>query len=253
MASDEQALSSETVLNSGAASEITDIATSAADNATPAARAETPSAETTLVDVLSACSGVRSQITDLAALIDQQVSPLASLCDRLLMDVNERAEQAKLRETLYEKLDASRPSFQLQLVRPILLRLAAMYDLLQDFQATPDLPDETRRAFQILEAHLRDTLVTQGVELVKPQEGDRFDKSLHYVIKAEPCSDPKQHEAVSRCVVPGFVYLGANERTSEVRPVVIRPARIATWKYEAAAAPLGAAKAEETNDPGNSA
>lgn len=187
----------------------------------------------TVADEVSAFGReIRDGLSELTELVRHELTALAPLCERLLVDAAERDEQERLRNALYEKLDSSRASFQLQLIRPFVLRLAAMHDLLRDFQKLPDLPDAARGAFATLLGHLQETLAVQGIEVIAPVEGEAFDKTLHYVIKAESTRDAALHERVVQTVVPGFVYLGPHDRTAEIRPVVVRPARIATWRYD---------------------
>ena len=155
------------------------------------------------------------------------------MLDRLAVSEEERAEQRRLREVLYEKLDAAKASFQFQLLRPLVQRLAAWHDLMDDWCRQPP---QTAEAFadhlQLLRQQLNETLQLHGIEAVRPALDDAFDRRWHHVVATRPTDEAGRHERIAEVVQHGFVYFGQNERNGTLTPAVIRPARVVTWKHE---------------------
>jgi molecular chaperone GrpE (heat shock protein) len=173
-----------------------------------------------------------STVTAFEKAVCQRLDRLETVAEQLCADDTERHEQLRNREVLYEKIEASRQSFQYQLLRPFVQRLASLHDLLRDMQNSPPAGDSIAASFGTLIRHLEDTLAMQGIERVVPKSGDAFDNRLHYVIKTESTAYANQHERIATVLLDGFIFAAPNDRTGEIRPTVIRPARVVIWRHD---------------------
>jgi len=183
-------------------------------------------------------------------MLEERLAALENAADRLAADADQRDEQRRNREAIYEKLDASRSTFQFQLLRPIVQRLALLYDLLAEFLAHPPSdPKSVEDAFKMLSNHLRDTMTIHGIETVRPEVGDAFDSRLHHILANEPTAAPEKHGRIAAVLMHGFVYFGQHERTGDLRPAVVRPARVVVWNLQQDAQTEDAETAEPTGAP----
>lgn len=196
------------------------------DAASPAGIPGSPSTRVSEV-VLDEVVSLRERVGELFASVERNTSTLASLARQLAADDNDRREYARQRETLVARLDESRPSFQVQLLRPFVQRLGAMYDLILELRRGEGTPTDT---LDLLAQHLRETLSQQGFELIEPAVGSSFDPLRHFVVTTEPTENAEHHERISRLSIAGIAHVGAHDKTGEIRTVVVRPARVVTWK-----------------------
>jgi molecular chaperone GrpE (heat shock protein) len=169
--------------------------------------------------------------------IAEKLGELVSINNTLVADADERREMRQTRESLYEKLEASRSSFQFQLLRPLVQRIALLHDLLGDYRTFP--PQDANAAVAVIEVlanHLTETMKLHGIESIAPEPGDAFDARFHHVAVTEDTANAADDSRVARCLLGGFVYFGQNDRTGDLRPAVVRPARIVMWRYNPALA-----------------
>ena len=176
---------------------------------------------------------VSRRLQSMEGMLERRLGALENAADRLAADADQRDEQRRNREALYEKLDASRSTFQFQLLRPIVQRLALLYDLLAEFLThLPSDPKSVEDALKMLSNHLRDTMIIHGIEMVQPEVGDAFDSRVHYIMAKEPTAAPERHGRIAGVLMHGFVYFGQHERTGDLRPAVVRPARVVVWDLQ---------------------
>jgi molecular chaperone GrpE (heat shock protein) len=177
-------------------------------------------------------SALAGRIDALDERLRESVAALGEAAARLADSEAECDEQRRLREALLERLEAARSTFQFQLLRPLVTRVATLFDLVGDWQRRPpQTPEEMARCMGILMQQVRDTLELHGIEVVNPQPGDAFDRRFHHVIDTRSTSEAGEHEHVAETLQQGFVFHGQHERTGQVVPSVIRPARVITWKF----------------------
>lgn len=175
---------------------------------------------------------LESQIVELRS----QVEVLGTAAERLKSDESARAEQIRLRETLLDKLEAAKPNFHMQLLRPFVTRLANLADSICDWERSPPADaDGIARCLGGLSLQIREMLGLHGIQEVRPAESDSLDTRYHYVAETRPTADPDAHEKVAAVFQHGYLYFGQHDRTNNVVPNLIRPARVASWKYEAPA------------------
>lgn len=178
------------------------------------------------------------------------LSEVAGVLATLQADDEQRDEQRRNREALYEKLQASRSTFLFQLVQPLIQRLASLYDLIGDFVNTPPRDVEAwSQTLAMLRRHIEQTLQGQGIEPLRPAEGQEFDSRHHHIIATRPTADPAAGGRIAEVVQAGFLQFSQNERSGETKTTVVRPAKVITWKFSEELAAQSAA-ASPTGDGG---
>ncbi len=184
-------------------------------------------------------------------LLQAHIERLDAVTSQLTVNEQERVEQRRLRETLYEKLDETRHSFQMQLLKPWIHRVAATYDLTTKWESEPPRdPQALIDCLLILRRQIKETMEICGIQTVSPEPGDRFDRRLHFVVDTRNTGDVELNERIVETLQHGFVYFVRHEKTGEISPFVIRPARVITWKHDPGTDPLPSSEqnAEERGD-----
>ncbi len=192
-----------------------------------------PSSESAGDSVDGELGMVMTRIVRMQAALEARLLSLETAATQLATDAEERAEHRENREALYEKLAASTTNFHFQLLRPLLQRISLLYDLVSELGDSP--PQDARaavEALRLVKDNLREVMELNGVETISPVLGDTFDRRFHHVVTTEQTTDETKHESIARTVTDGFLYFGQNERTGALRPSVIRPARVVTWKFD---------------------
>ena len=171
---------------------------------------------------------------------------------RLLDGEEEKAQERRTREALFEKLDASRPQFQLQFIRPLVIRMAGLFDLVKEWTRQPP-PDAAGFAscMELLARQFREVMELHGVEMVAPKADDAFDRRFHHVVATQATGESALHEHVAGLLQHGFIFFGQNANNGALTPVVIRPARVTTWKFDPSLVPAvaGAGEGEPGEQP----
>lgn len=173
------------------------------------------------------------QLTELNRNLSGRLEKLERTAHSLQEDDRDRAEQRQNREALYSLLDNSKSMFQFQVLKPMLQRLGLMFDLIGDFSAHPPQEVDTMvQALGMFNQHLKETLLLYGVEMAIPNSGDAFDVRFHQITQTRPTAVQEHNDTIAGCMQAGLVYYGQQERTGTIRPNVVRPARVVTWRYD---------------------
>ncbi|MFO0877902.1 MAG: nucleotide exchange factor GrpE [Gemmataceae bacterium] len=200
-------------------------------------------------------AGIWDQVVDqLQSQLQQlqtQVSRVEHLAGQLTKHEEDREQDRRTREALFEKLDASRPQFQFQLLRPLVQRLATMFDLVSDWARQPptDVAGFTT-CMNVLHRQFLDVLELHGITAIAPQVDAPFDRRFHHVVQTQPTGEPSRHEQVATLLQNGYLYFGQNTQNGTLTPSVIRPARVVTWKYDPAFLPREQPSTAEETTPG---
>ena len=167
------------------------------------------------------------------AALDTIAKKFASVGNDLIAAGSAGEAMEKVRDALLDKVDASKPSFQFQLIRPFVQRLAKLADSIGDYRKSPP-KDEAGFASSLesISTQMAELLSLHGVLEVRPKEGDALDPRCHFVAETRPTADQAKHEKVAELQEHGYQYIGQHDRSGNVTGTLIRPARVATWKHD---------------------
>ncbi len=211
------------------------------DNGTPATTPvvigapEEAAASTAEVTPLAPAESLLERLQALEVLMRAHVQAMQAAADRLAQNAEVRDDDNRTRDALLEKLDASKSTFQFQLIKPMVTRLASLHDLVVTWTESPpaDAAGFTK-CLDILSKQFRETLDMFGIQILNPQVNESFDRRFHHVMDTIATAEQEKHERVAATLQHGFLYFGQNERTGVLVPTLVRPARVKTWKYDAA-------------------
>ncbi|MFO0879765.1 MAG: nucleotide exchange factor GrpE [Gemmataceae bacterium] len=196
-----------------------------AETVAPPAASEAPEARDLFIEQLQA------QLQQLQT----QVGRVERLVEHLTGHEEEREQERRTREALFEKLDASRPQYQFQLLRPLVQRLATMFDLVSDWARQPPTDAASfATCMNVLERQFLDVLELHGITAIAPEVDGPFDRRFHHVVQTQPTGEMSRHEQIATLLQNGYLFFGQNTQSGSLMPSVIRPARVVTWKYDAA-------------------
>lgn len=180
----------------------------------------------------------REEMLNLVGELAAQRQLLHEILARLDASGAERADQHRIREELFDKIEKSKPAFQFQLVRPLIERIATMYDLAVAWEKQPPQDSAALVAHvQVLAAQFRETLQLFGIDVIAPEVGEAFDRRHHFVMSVVPTADASLNDKIAETRQHGILYFGQNDRTAALMPSVVRPARVCVWKHDPKLAP----------------
>jgi len=171
------------------------------------------------------------------AALAERLSNIECAARELIADQRERDEHIRNREALYDKLQASRSTFQYQFVRPMVQRMASLHDLIHSFHVSPPQDDDGwKKTLELFLNHLEQTLEIEGVQRLAPSSGAEFDDRYHHIVDTRPTPDAELNGRIAEVTQPGFLYFGRHDASGEIRPTPVRPVKVVTWKYDEQAA-----------------
>jgi molecular chaperone GrpE (heat shock protein) len=174
--------------------------------------------------------------TQVAAL-DTIAKKFAAVGNSLVATEAANEAMNRVRDALLDKVEASRPSFQFQLIRPFVQRLANLADSLADWGRSPPTDaDGFAKCLEAINRQMREILSLHGILEVRPAEGDALDARSHFVAETRPTADLASHEKIAALIEHGYQYIGQHDRSGLVTATLIRPARVVTWKHDPNAA-----------------